>query len=224
MRANSSPRRTRPIRYNPNSERGDILQVVAANWEVLRRAPLFRQVAENWVKSEAFRFGHIAEGAYRNNGPARCALDWMLTVGQRITLANYQMDRFLFKWEPELNYGPIIVLRNPGRQNRGLRECIRELFTLLPNPDPRGVLSVDQPWPATPEKFRSQFLSDFDKADLKEIMLEEHGVALSRIGSYTRTRDLFVDSRRSFGGVGRCIRVFRVDALPRDCRSGVHPS
>jgi hypothetical protein len=170
-------------RYNPNSETNEILQVAAANWEVLRRVPKFQEVAAKWIQDGTFRFSYGCENIYNDNAQARCALDWMITVGQRTTLAEHQMDCFRFKWNSDANYGPIIVQRILSRQNEGLRECIRQLFDLTPNPDPAGTLKTDQPWPATPEKFRSQFLSIFDEPDLQELKFEDHGLALSRIGN-----------------------------------------
>jgi hypothetical protein len=173
------------IRYNPHSESDDIQQVVATNWEMLRRIPTFQDVAKKWIASKKFRFQHVRERkVYKDNVLPRCALDWMLTPEQRYALAQYQVQHRLFFWDPTKNYGPILVKKRPERQNARLRECIENLFEVTPDPEPGGAVSLDQPWPATPQKFRTQFSSIFVEEDLKEINLIQEGERLARIGNY----------------------------------------
>ena len=120
----------------------------------------------------------------------------MLTPEQRYVLAQYQMQRRLFFWDPTANYGPIIVKERFEQQNARLRECIENLFEVTPDPNPGGAVSPDQPWPTTPQKFRGQFSSIFVEKDLKEINLIEEGVRLARIGNYLLSGQPFTPEDR----------------------------
>lgn len=127
---------------------------------------------------------HVSEEKiYKDNVFASCALDWILTAELRFALAQFQVQHGLFFWEENANYGPIIVKRRLDQQTAGLRDCIADHFEINPDPNPGGVLHLDEPWPATPLKFRSQFSSIFDTQNLKEIALDETGLTLSRIGN-----------------------------------------
>ena len=65
-------------RYNPNSESDNLGQVIASNWELLRRCPEFQVVAKKWTATEKFRLAHVGEKkVYKDNVFSRCALDWM---------------------------------------------------------------------------------------------------------------------------------------------------
>jgi len=153
-------------RYNPNHEKEDLRQTIAANWELLRRSPVFQTDASQWVKNGVFRLEHaLKQESYSTNIPARCALDWMLTPDQRYALACFQMKHARFKWDPSANFGPILVERNLERQETSLRNCIGGLFDVQRHPEPRGILRLDQPWPATPALFRDQFISIFNSPD-----------------------------------------------------------
>ncbi len=172
------------IRFNPCSEDGAERQVAAANWELLRRVPAFQAVAQHWIASEAFRFEHVSEQkAYPANPQARCALDWMLKPEERHALAQYQKRQRLFFSDPAANYGPIVVQIHPENQTTRLEECIDDIFQVTPDPDPGGVVRLDQPWPDTPPKFRAQFVAFFAGPDLKEIKLINYGDTLVRIGN-----------------------------------------
>lgn len=175
-----------PNRYNPNSAAGDWEQVFAANWELLRRVPAFQAVAKEWSANEEFRLKHVGERAvYKDNVFARCALDWMLTPKQRFRLAKHQIQNRLFFWDETVNFGPIIVKMRLEQQTARLRECIDDLIKVKPDQNPGGVLHLDQAWPSTPLKFRSQFASVFDEDedDLATIDVGEPGVILARAGN-----------------------------------------
>jgi hypothetical protein len=171
-------------RYNPKSAVGDLEQVFAANWELLRRVPAFQAIAKQWSENEKFRLQHVGERAvYKDNVFARCALDWMLTSKQRFRLAKHQMQHRLFFWDQTANFGPIIVEKRLERLTAGLRECIDDLVKVKPDPNSGGVLHLGQTWPCTPLKFRSQFASVFDSDDLATIELGEPGLILTRVGN-----------------------------------------
>src|SRR6266581_1567890 len=128
------PSTTPTIRFNPCSEDGVVLQVAAANWELLRRVPAFQAVAQQWIASEAFRFEHVSEQkTYPDNPQARCALDWMLTLEQRDALAQYQKHHRLFFSDPAANYGPILVQIHPENQTTRLEDCIDDIFQVTPD-------------------------------------------------------------------------------------------
>ena len=170
-------------RYNPNSEPAELDKFIASNWELMRRAPEFREIAEKWISSPEFRISHVRERkVYRENPHARCALDWMLTPKQRYDLATFQMQNKLFFWKPADNYGPIDVAVDLGRQRAGIEESIARLFDVTPAVNAGTPLRVDRPWPRAPKKFRSQFASIFGGQDLVEIDLNASGRALMNIG------------------------------------------
>jgi hypothetical protein len=120
----------------------------------------------------------------------------MLTAEQRYALAQYQMQHRLFFWDPTKNYGPILVKPRPERQTTQLRECIQNLFEVTPDPEPGGAASLNQSWPATPQKFRTQFSSIFVEKDLKEINLIKEGERLARIGNYLVSGQPFTPENR----------------------------
>ena len=190
-----------PNRYNPNSAAGDLEQVFAANWELLRRVPAFKAVAKQWVADEAFRFQHVGERkVYKDNVYARCALDWMLTPCQRYSLAQFQMQHRHFFWRPEDNYGPIIVTANLERLAGGIKTGIDALFQVTPDPAPGGTLQPDQPWPDTPSKFRSQFSSLLNDDNLREMDLNECAVILVRTGNdLTKGKLISADEQLKLG-------------------------
>jgi len=196
------PSTSPPSRFNPCSEDGVVLQVAAANWELLRRVPAFQAVAQQWIASEAFRFEHVSEKkAYSANPQARCALDWMLTPEERYALAQYQMRHRLFFSDQAANYGPIVMQVHLENQTTRLEECIDDIFQVTPDPGPGGVVCIDQPWPATPPKFRNQFVAIFAEHDLKEIKLIEDDDRLLRIGNaFVSGRVL---SSEELAGLGR---------------------
>jgi hypothetical protein len=151
---------------------------------MLRRVPAFQAIAQQWIASEAFRFAHVSEQkTYPDNPQARCALDWMLTPEERYALAQYQMRHRLFFWDEAANYGPIIVQKRLENQTTRLEECIDDIFQVTPDPDPGGVVCLDQPWPATPLKFRAQFVALFAGDDWKEIGFVRIGDTLLRTGN-----------------------------------------
>jgi hypothetical protein len=93
------------------------------------------------------------------------------------------MRHRLFFWDEAANYGPIIVQKRLENQTMRLDECIADLFQVTPDPDPGGVVRLDQPWPDTPAKFRAQFVTFFADHDLKEIELINHVERLQVLGN-----------------------------------------
>ena len=188
-------------RYNPNDEPGELGPVFASNWEILRRAPAFREVANKWVENETFRFEHAGEQkVYMENRVARCALDWMLTPDQRYALAKFQMEKNLFFDRPTLNYGPILVEKHPERQKADLANGMAHLFNVRPDPDPGGILELGQIWPNTPVKFQTQFSSILGGKVLEKFPFEDHGIGLSSLGNYLVGSDqLTAENQASLG-------------------------
>src|SRR5260370_26616090 len=105
-----------------------------------------------------------------------------------------------FCWDEAENCGPIVVQVHLENQTMRLDECIADLFQVTPDPEPGGVVCIDQPGPATPPTFRNQFVAIFAEHDLKEIKLIEDGDRLLRIGNaFVSGRELSSEELAALG-------------------------
>src|SRR4051812_43227210 len=97
--------------YDPNSEVGQTEQNAALHWELLRRNKAFQTVAQQWIKDPGFRIQHANSDDYQNSMVhfQRCALDWMISAGARLALAQNQIAAGRWFREAEFNFGPVVV-------------------------------------------------------------------------------------------------------------------
>ena len=219
-------------RYNPNDEPAIEEQVAAANWELLRRVPDFQEVAQAWLRSESFRQKHgTGDPVYKNNVPARCALDWLLAPRHRYALAQHQLAARTFFSDPAANFGPITVEPVPEAQTGRLSECIERMFRVRPRLECREALRLDQPWPEAPTGFQEQFRDLITGHRLREVRFHEEGMRLLRLGNYlVEHKALSPDQALELGQylfrVGDTLRTvtrdYKIAAIPRTYYSQRH--
>lgn len=173
-----------PERYNPCHETANEEQVAAAHWELLRRISAFQDTSKQWIASAEFRHQHVLEaGPYKANDPARCALDWMLTPDERLTLAEFQKShRLLFppdRTRPDLewNFGPLLVEWNWEAHKGSLNDSSDTIVHIRSRDDSAGCLTLEMSWREAPPRFKSQFRqSTSGSPTFKQLSLQEIGV------------------------------------------------
>ena len=142
----------------PATETDSVAEVIRLQWELLRRNTAFRAIAEKWVASEQFRNSHALTPEYRHfcRLAPRCALDWMLTVEQRLALARVQIEKHTWQLGKNRNFGPVTWgWRDPlARMSRKTAYDTIEVRALE---NARAPITTDMDWNAVPELFKRQF-------------------------------------------------------------------
>jgi hypothetical protein len=81
----------------------------------------------------------------------------MLTVEQRLRLAEFQIEKLHWFFEPDFNFGPIICRENFSRA-AVTRKNWRDFLRVEPRPNAPPPITVSQSWASVPELFKEQFL------------------------------------------------------------------
>jgi hypothetical protein len=144
--------------YNPCDESGNHEQVAAAHWECLRRNVHFGEIATHWLKSEKFRRSHVLTSAYHHQSVhfPRCALDWMLTPAQRLSLARFQVKRLFWFIDGRFNFGAIVSELTVSREYLGRKE-VPDAYSLKVMPDAPPPLRLEHNWAGASAPFKVQY-------------------------------------------------------------------
>ncbi len=144
--------------YDPNSEPAGDVRNAALHWELLRRNTVFRKIADQWASDPKYRFEYARSEDYHHQKVhfPRCALDWMISVEDRLDVARRQIAEGRWFRDERFNFGPIIAKLESNPLDLK-REKMPGAVSLRPMPGRHHVLSINQSWPATPPAFRTQF-------------------------------------------------------------------
>jgi hypothetical protein len=169
--------------YDPNSETCLTDRDAALRWELLRRNDAFGKLAALWCRNPRFRLKHSETEDYHHDQVhfPRCALDWMLTGKDRAELARSQIAQGAWFADERFNFGPIRVELKVSPlliRKDNIADCFRIGSLTGANP----VLRLEQPWPATSEHFRRQFMVAISGDDQFSVLSDE----LKEAGRYLR--------------------------------------
>ncbi len=146
------------VYYDPTAETTNDEQVASAHWECLRRNAAFRKVARSWLSSETYRKKHALTDDYHHPSihHSRCALDWMLSPAQRISLFHHQVANLTVFNDLVFNFGPIVLRRNFPQANLS-RDNAKDFMQVTPLPEAPPPITVDDTWGNLSEEFKKQF-------------------------------------------------------------------
>ena len=145
--------------YDPNTEKDENERKAALHWELLSRNSNFGVVADRWITEPDFRWDHSQTQDYRNPKVhfPRCALDWMLSVGERAELARRQISKGIWCSTPDLNFGPVTA-KMTMKLAELRKDNLGEAFRITRMTGNFNAVRVGQSWPETDCVFRSQFI------------------------------------------------------------------